>query len=318
MSELPPGFRRYEQNERGELLSRHTLSLPGVQLVAQESRFPGRQLEVGQLADCHAIIVCSRRGRVGEVSYGFDGEPYSPWRRKPPAFARLIPSGCAARLRFRDTAETRFLALLVDDQRFEALRAGASGDWWRPRARSMQLERDPFLLDSATAIRRVLSGDGVARELVADSLVTDLLAHLVGQRGVAREGPPEEPDDRLATAVRFVEDHLGEALSLASIASQVGWSPYHFARRFRGRFGTSVHRFVVGRRIQRARELLAQGESTIQEIALACGFASHSHFSDAFRRSVGCTPTSYRREARALAGRSRSAARPDRARSGAR
>ncbi|MEH3148056.1 MAG: AraC family transcriptional regulator [Methylobacterium frigidaeris] len=66
---------------------------------------------------------------------------------------------------------------------------------------------------------------------------------------------------------------------------------------FKASFGVPPHRYVVERRIARARDLLAGGRESLAGIALACGFASQSHFTRSFRQATGVTPAAWRREA---------------------
>ena len=62
--------------------------------------------------------------------------------------------------------------------------------------------------------------------------------------------------------------------------------------------GATTHNFVLSRRLQRA-EILLNGNTSLSEIALAVGFASQSHFTEAFRRRTGRTPSRVRRQAEA-------------------
>lgn len=67
-------------------------------------------------------------------------------------------------------------------------------------------------------------------------------------------------------------------------------SEYHFARMFSTSFGLPPHRYVLQRRLLRARDLLLHSALPLGEIALACGFASASHFSNRFRQAFGAPP----------------------------
>lgn len=91
----------------------------------------------------------------------------------------------------------------------------------------------------------------------------------------------------------FIEEHLADEIRLAQLAELVSLSPYHFARAFRQSFGVPPHRYHVGRRIERAKTLLAS--STVTQVALAVGFAETSSFSAVFRRLTGFTPSEFRR-----------------------
>ena len=92
--------------------------------------------------------------------------------------------------------------------------------------------------------------------------------------------------------IEFIEERLAEPLSLSELAAVANLSPYHFARAFKRSFGLPPHRYHVGRRIERAKELLA-GRS-VTEVALAVGFAETSSFSTAFRRMTGTSPREFR------------------------
>jgi AraC family transcriptional regulator len=93
----------------------------------------------------------------------------------------------------------------------------------------------------------------------------------------------------------FIEEHLSEEVRLSDMAELVDLSPFHFARAFKQSFGMPPHRYHVSRRIERAKTLLAQPQSSVTEIALAVGFAETSSFSAAFRKTTGSAPSDYRR-----------------------
>jgi len=85
-----------------------------------------------------------------------------------------------------------------------------------------------------------------------------------------------------------------ESLTLARMAREVGCSPFHLSRLFRRATGTTLHRAVVRTRLRDALERLLDEPGHLSAIALAVGFASHSHFADAFRAEFGCSPSQAR------------------------
>jgi AraC family transcriptional regulator len=95
--------------------------------------------------------------------------------------------------------------------------------------------------------------------------------------------------------VDFIEAHLADDVRLSALAGLVDLSPYHFSRAFKQSFGVSPHRYHVGRRIERAKMLLAERSHSVTSIALAVGFAETSSFSTAFRKITGLSPSEYRR-----------------------
>ncbi len=102
------------------------------------------------------------------------------------------------------------------------------------------------------------------------------------------------PERRLRRVAQYVQDNLHRELRLAELSGLVHMSPYHFARLFKRSTGVSPHRFLVQRRIEQARALLAAQPLPIAEIARSVGFRTPSHFATTFRRVSGITPSAYR------------------------
>ncbi len=103
----------------------------------------------------------------------------------------------------------------------------------------------------------------------------------------------------LRRAETHVEERLGEEITLGGMAAAARLSPFHFARAFRVETGLTPRGYVMRRRCERAKGLLSEGRLALAEIALACGFAHQSHFTNAFRRETGQSPGAWRRIARA-------------------
>jgi AraC family transcriptional regulator len=98
----------------------------------------------------------------------------------------------------------------------------------------------------------------------------------------------------VAKAVEFIDANIDERLALDLLAKQSSMSVYHFARRFKASVGVSPHRYIVNRRVHRAKELMQRGRCCLADLSLACGFSSQAHFTTAFRREFGVTPGRYR------------------------
>ena len=111
---------------------------------------------------------------------------------------------------------------------------------------------------------------------------------------VAARTVGDMPACRLRRVTQYIQDNLHRKLWLAELSAQVHMSPYHFARLFKQSTGTPPHRFVLGRRIDRAATLLSTGELSIGEVARLVGFQTTSHFTTVFRRLTGITPSVYR------------------------
>jgi len=96
----------------------------------------------------------------------------------------------------------------------------------------------------------------------------------------------------------LLSSRLDGGVSLAELAALCECSVRHFARAFRQTTGTSPHRWLIERRLERATAMLDEPGTSLAEIASACGFANQSHFTRAFTRAVGTSPGVWRRERR--------------------
>ncbi len=115
---------------------------------------------------------------------------------------------------------------------------------------------------------------------------------------LARRPPPNA--DHLQTvdsARRFLASRLAEPVSLRAISGAVGVSPFHLCRIFRAITGATVSRYRHRLRLRAALGRVAQAEADLSAVALDHGYSSHSHFTAAFRREFGLTPTQFRRAA---------------------
>lgn len=157
---------------------------------------------------------------------------------------------------------------------------------------------DPVLRRLGQLARRELHEGGAGGQIYAESLGTALAVHLLRQYGSLEQTPRRRNGGltpaQLRRVTEYIEAHLSQDLGLAELAAVAGLSPHHFGTAFKAATGAPPHRFVVERRIQRARTLLG-GPSTIAGIAHAVGFASQSHLTLHFRRMTGVTPARFRR-----------------------
>jgi AraC family transcriptional regulator len=94
---------------------------------------------------------------------------------------------------------------------------------------------------------------------------------------------------------QYIEEHLLEDISLATLADVARLSPYHFVRTFKQSFGLPPHRYLSRRRIELAKSLLADPATSVTQIGSSLGFSETSSFSTTFRKHTGLTPTAYRR-----------------------
>jgi AraC-like DNA-binding protein len=104
------------------------------------------------------------------------------------------------------------------------------------------------------------------------------------------------PKWRFQRVVQYINANIGGPLKLANLAAVAGLSPTYFAAQFRAATGRRPHDYVVSCRIERAKDLLANSDLALAEIALTVGFGSQPHFTDVFKRITGKTPAKWRLE----------------------
>jgi len=92
----------------------------------------------------------------------------------------------------------------------------------------------------------------------------------------------------------FIEEHLGEELSLTKVANFVAINPSHLSEKFKEVTGVKFVDYIARRRFARACLLLQNRSLRISEIAFEVGFQSLSQFNRVFQRFAGRSPTGYR------------------------
>jgi AraC family transcriptional regulator len=160
------------------------------------------------------------------------------------------------------------------------------------RSRNLQIEQvSLMLLDE-------LKNGGMAGRLYVESLTNALAVQLL--RNYAATQPClavyEEGlrDCQLLQVTDYINDHLTSDIKLSDLAQLLGMSQFHFSRLFKQSMGISPHQYLLQQRIERAKQLLKETKLSIMEIALLCGYSSHSHLGKSFRQHTGITPKAYR------------------------
>jgi AraC family transcriptional regulator, glycine betaine-responsive activator len=127
------------------------------------------------------------------------------------------------------------------------------------------------------------------------SLVADQMIHtsIRSERDAQRLSIPTRigvRHPRLAQVIKRMEAHIEEPVSPTVLAEEAGMSTRQLERLFRRYLGRSPKRYYMELRLGKARNLLLQTDMSVIEVALACGFASPSHFSKCYRALYKTTP----------------------------
>jgi AraC family transcriptional regulator len=202
----------------------------------------------------------------------------------------FVPAGCAYRESHETGASTRVSFLYLDPAAFR------KSQGFEPRV----YFEDSLVWETASKLKNTIESRQAQCMAYLEAL-SGVLAHeltridqqVARQRAVSRGGLASW---QKRAVVDYIEAHLGEQVCLMTLAELARLSLHHFCRAFKQSFGIPAHQYQVQRRMEVAKLLLADGTTSITEIALSLGYAQTSSFSNAFRKSTGWTPTAYRRE----------------------
>jgi len=245
-------------------------------------------------------------------------------------FALVFPRSCSAIHRNDDVRFVATPSIVAPWNRGQVYRRealcpeGAVADWFAfdrdlvlDTARSLDpcvenMPERPFRVSHIRAtqdtylaqrkiLRHVLRGeftDAVSVEERALKILRRTIeeSHRQWKQRIVRSEPyrPSLQDEVIWRAETHMARHFRDSLSIAEIAKQAGTSPFHLCRLFKKRRNTTLHARRNQIRLGTALEYIMDTAMDLTEIALLLGFSSHSHFTSAFRRHFGMTPSSLR------------------------
>ncbi len=158
--------------------------------------------------------------------------------------------------------------------------------------------QDPTILHVAQLLKAEVLNGGLAGNLYVESLRNLLAVHLLRNHTVGMVQPKTEvvylEGLKLKQLKDYIEEHLVEDLAIATLAALIPMSQFHFARAFKAAIGEPPHRYIMQRRIDRAKMLLSVTRLSVAEVSYQTGFANQSHFTAQFRKAIGMTPKQFR------------------------
>ncbi|MGH6910538.1 MAG: helix-turn-helix domain-containing protein, partial [Phenylobacterium sp.] len=161
---------------------------------------------------------------------------------------------------------------------------------------------DPVMHGLAMALTDPIQHAGEHNALFIDHIGLAFHAHVTdvyGDAGVLNvAGSGRLAPWQLRRALDFMMAHLDGDPTIAQLAAECGLSSGYFARAFRKTTGVAPHRWLIARRVERARDLLLSGRLELADIAAACGFVDQSHFTRVFAKAEGHSPGRWRRLSR--------------------
>lgn len=294
----PGGITSLEANasvkiSTSQAVERRSVTWQGMAAELVESAGSGT-IECRFRAPVQLLVVFERGTRLdGETS--IEGLPCSSLKNYAGKLA-LVPAGADYHDRQHLGANCRMLFFYFDplalkiplDDRSESLRL-------TPRL----FFEDAVIWNTALKLGTLIQGSGQDYDQYLEAVAV-MLAHEIARVDTdERRAPPLLKGGLAAWQQRnvtsFIEDHLSENVPLSTLSRLVNLSPCYFCRAFKQSFGVPPRRYRTGRRIERAKVLLADTGLSVTDIGFTLGFSQTSTFTSVFHKLAGLTPTAYRR-----------------------
>ena len=274
-----------------ESINRHSTGQDG--LLSESIYAPaGSRIEFRFDAPVHLLVMYEEGARrEGETS--IEGQDPSRLRNLADKLT-FVPPGHGYYEWHETSAPIRITYLYVDPATLHNLDAADAA--YVPNI----LFEDSALWETAAKLRSAIEGRQ-ARDRIYLEALAKVLVHELPRSGqdLARTSHANRgglASWQMRAVSGYVEEHVSEQISLATLARLVRLSQHHFCRAFKRSFGIPPHQYHIQRRIERAKLLLADRANSVTDVALGLGYAQSSAFSVAFRKTTGQSPKQFRRD----------------------
>ena len=235
----------------------------------------------------HAVSEALRQANEALVAT-FYGEGTYWYGTAEAALSEAVPGDAA---RFREELP----ALLTGDTvTFEAAFAGALAAFARERTLPGVALRWLQACDAKAGIARTPK-TYAALDRIA-SYQSCVAEYLLRMEALASQSLPRNLSPQIAAAVRYLQAHFAEPVTLSDAAAAAGFNPSYFSSVFKRELGVGFSEYLTDLRLVRVRQQLLEGGGTIKEIAQHAGFLDYRHFCKTFKKKTGLSPAEYRKE----------------------
>ena len=156
---------------------------------------------------------------------------------------------------------------------------------------------DPLLYQLGIALNNELQNASLFGSLYVESLARTAALHLLRNYSnaslIASVPSGQLTAGQVRTVNEYIQAHLHQKISLSDLAECLHLSVSHFERMFRATLHCPPYRYILERRIEKAKILLQEGRLSLPDVGAECGFANQSHFTKHFTRFAGLSPARY-------------------------
>jgi AraC family transcriptional regulator len=247
--------------------------------------------ELGYESETRLWALLEEHGRTHSEAR-FTAEQPSPVPYTPRNM-HFAPSGMKAWGYCADLSYLRDATIVFDVSKLE--------EGWSQRlnAASVSVPRwrfsDDPLWTLISLLSKAVNDPDPSSELFGDGLIVAILARLLRDAGAHSNQGPGLARWQLRRVLDYLDAHLPEAVPLSALAEVAGLSQAHFARAFKASTGFAPYQWQLRARVDRARALLLHTDKSLEDVAIASGFADAVHFGRMFRKVTGTSPAAWRR-----------------------
>lgn len=165
----------------------------------------------------------------------------------------------------------------------------------------LDCQRSDDILSCMRSILREMEGQQPGYQRICQAFMEILILRLSRQSSslaAVSVQAPAAASRQCAAIRRYIDQHYKEPLNLDLLAGEAFVNKYYLAHAFKKEYGISPINYMLCRRIEESKYLLAETDLPLSQISQALGFSSPSYFSQSFRRSEGLSPTEYRQQLR--------------------
>jgi AraC-like DNA-binding protein len=239
------------------------------------------------------FFFCTLHGQRDEiVKHSWNGSHLQSRRMTDYESSLLVPEGQRFVSQRTGHASHRYVICEIEHSTF----ARVLGEQARDFELRPHFARSPIRSGIAERLESLCLDPDALPLAYAESLAAILVVELFEAFGTKAISQPKADAEakRFQPVLDFVEESLDRDVGLFELASLTGLSVTHFAHAFKATYGVSPYRYILQRRVERAKILLRTSEDTIAAIAARIGFSSQSRFSQTFASVTGVSPSACR------------------------
>lgn len=255
-------------------------------ITIREKLLPPMQTGTQVVTD-HMLMLTVGQPGVGE--WRTDSDQWN-WKMYPTGSVSILPQGSINDARWDKEAQVIYLSVAPNllNSIFDTDQIVLAGS---------RASFDSTIRSIALCLHRELNLQDYAGKLLGESLTITLATHLVTAYSASTR-KVYAPQGKLSATqllqlIDYALSHLEQPVGLAELAQVAQISMFHFARLFKNTLGVSPHQYLLALKVEKAKQFIKHNQHSFTEIAYLLGFADQAHFTNAFKKVTGLSPSRF-------------------------